>query len=382
MLKKDIFWSFLMLMGIAGGLWGEVFNDDFNASHDYVSQGVAGTNWTELHCSPVIREDLMNVPLQAGLFQVTFSGNHGYVAFDDFSVVSTPPSLKVESFSIIDSEGIKMIRIEPGTFVMGSPESEPGRHPDEIPHQVAITKAFYMAKTEITQQQYIPVMIPNYDPLFISAAGWEHSLPEVHCGGPFFTYSKYYGKRENCPMEGVTWFRAVEFCQKLTEKERRAGRLPEGYVYRLPTEAEWEYACRAGTAAPFNAKGIQGQLFGEDRKGRPIPVKENGHPNTWGLYDMHGNVYEWCLDDYAPYERDDQIDPVGVAPGARKVARGGAYLSGCRIDNVKEPHEDPAARVRFLRSAARNKFLPDVPLGIIGFRIVLAPKINYTRLGQ
>ena len=279
-------------------------------------------------------------------------------------------TLKPSDFEIPDSVGITMIRIEPGTFSMGSPETEPGRAADEAQHTVTISRPFYIAETEITQDQYIPVTIPDYEPLFIRKAGWGTSLPELHSGGPFHTPGPGLEDSSRHPIEGVTWEKAVAFCEKLTERERKAGRLPAGYVYRLPTEAEWEYACRAGTAGAFNATIPLKQFAAAGGLNTTLPVKKGREPNAWGLYDMHGNVYEWCLDWYGDYESGAATDPTGPASGTKKVARGGCYLSGL----VKDRAPDPARDQHCLRSAARGAFQPDFPLPIIGMRIVLAPE--------
>jgi len=280
-------------------------------------------------------------------------------------------TLEAAAYTVPDTSGIRLLRIEPGTFSMGSPAEEAGRSPDETLRQVTISRPFYMAETPITQEQYIPVNIPEYQPLFLFAAAYEHSLPEVHSDGPFHTVSRNIGDSSRHPMEGVTWEMARTFCARLTHRERAAGRLPQGYVYRLPTEAEWEYACRAETEGPFNTDGpLSGFCAGPGLEWTR-PVKEERAPNAWGLYDMHGNVYEWCLDDYAPYGDGPAMDPVASAGDGRKVARGGCYLSG-KLDG-REP--DPARDQRHLRSAARGKFLPDFPLPITGFRIVLGPEL-------
>ena len=188
------------------------------------------------------------------------------------------------------------------------------------------------------------------------------------------------------PMECVTWDKAREFCRKVTERQRKAGRLPKGCVYRLPTEAEWEYACRAGAKGPYNVKGDSDKAdylksakylgsFANVAAGKTMPVGQK-KPNAWGLYDMHGNVYEWCLDWYGAYPRGKAKDPTGPAKGRKKVARGGSF-------NGPAPHSPPGHAARgdsykdagpFLRSAGRYKFNPDVNFyAILGFRVVLGP---------
>ncbi|MFC1600848.1 formylglycine-generating enzyme family protein [Candidatus Sumerlaeota bacterium] len=285
-------------------------------------------------------------------------------------------ALKAKAFEVPDSVGIVMVKIPAGKFTMGSPKGETARADDEVQHKVAISKPFYMARTEITQDQYIPVVIPEYKPLYLDAAGWGWSLPEVHQGGPFITPSKYNPDTTKYAMEGVIWEKAVEFCAKTTERERKAGRLPAGYVYRLPTEAEWEYACRAGTKGAFNTEGHLKYFCVAEGGASNKRVGFERLPNAFGLYDMHGSVYEWCLDWYGPYANGDQVDPVGPATGERRVARGGCFLSG----KIPVGQEADAGRdQRYLRSASRGNFKPELPLGILGFRIVLAPENNYTR---
>lgn len=286
-------------------------------------------------------------------------------------------TLQAKSFEIPDSAGVTMLRIEAGSFLMGSPQEEVARGADEVQHKVTISRPFYMAQTEITQDQYLPVMVPNYKPLFIRAAAFGHSLPEVHQGGPAITESQYLGPTEKNPMDGVTWQKSVKFCKVLTEKERKAERLPEGYAYRLPTEAEWEYACRAGTAGPFNVEGdLKTFCWGPDVPTLKWhkPVKGRRIANAFGLYDMHGNVYEWCLDWYGPYDTKSAKDPTGPAGGEQKVARGGSWGSG----RPQGEDKSDAVRLRYMRSASRNRFPPQRPYSIVGFRPVLAPRVGGT----
>jgi sulfatase modifying factor 1 len=175
----------------------------------------------------------------------------------------------------------------------------------------------------------------------------------------------------------------MRFCKKITDKERTAGRLPKGYVYRLPTEAEWEYACRAGTSGPYSFEGDHSSLrtlnayacFFKSQGYKSLttsPTPASRKPNAWGLYDMHGNVFEWCLDWYAPYPTTTVQDPTGPTNGTERVARGGGVLtfepSDSSLEKLVHPH---------FRSAARYGFPPRTAYQInLGFRIVLAPKIE------
>ncbi len=182
---------------------------------------------------------------------------------------------------VTNSIGMRFQLIPPGEFNMGSPRDEEWHRPDEILHPVTITKPFYMATTEVTQAQWMALMDEN--PSF--------------CEG------------DDLPVETVTWEDAAKFCHKLSDKE--------GVHYRLPTEAEWEYACRAGTITPFYTGETIGtdqanydgnHTYADGRKGvfRERTTKVGRFPpNAWGLCDMHGNVWEWCADWYGDYPQGD-----------------------------------------------------------------------------
>jgi len=206
---------------------------------------------------------------------------------------------------IVNTIDMVLVPIPPGEFLMGSPESEADRLGDETQHLVRITKPFHLSVHEVTQQQYEKVMGKNP--------------------------SSYKGDTK--PVEMVNWDEAVAFCGKLSDEE--------GVEYRLPTEAEWEYACRAGTTTAWcfgdDASGIGEYAWYQDNsKGSTHPVGEL-KPNDWGLYDMHANVWEWCQDWYGhwygAYEKSLKVvsDPTGAAPGDRRsimydrVLRGGAF---------------------------------------------------------
>ncbi|GBU26915.1 hypothetical protein R84B8_00431 [Treponema sp. R8-4-B8] len=241
---------------------------------------------------------------------------------------------------------VGFVWINGGTFTMGSPISEKRRNSDEVKHQVTIS-SFYMGKHEVTQKEYKDVMGTNPSNF----------------------------QEDYLPVWSVTWFNAVEYCNRLSKRE---GLIPAYIIngtnvewnqnatgYRLPTEAEWEYACRAGTTTPFNTgKNITTEQAnynglapynkkykGENRK-KATPVGSFA-PNSWGLYDMHGNVIEWCWDWGGDYLSLAQTNPTGAVYGNDRVARGGGWKSvGSSI-----------------RSASRWFFKPSIGVESVGFRL-------------
>lgn len=285
-------------------------------------------------------------------------------------------SLQAPVFTIPDTGKINMVLIPAGNFAMGSPENEAGRQPDERQHEVTISKPFYMGETEICQKQFLDLMHPDFKPIFARIGPWGHSLPEIHQGGPWKAQGKYHRDPSNDPMENVTWMQAMAFCNKLNAAEKKACRLPFGYAYRLPTEAEWEYACRAGTTGPFNNPRVEEIV--KRKVGAGPNVFANNEVNRFGLFRMHMGVFEWCLDDYGPYPVTN-VDPVVFVNGDRKVARGGddGYFEHPTSKRVLL--EDEAEVRRYVRSASRAHFSPGVPYPIIGFRPVLAPMIEVPR---
>ena len=242
-----------------------------------------------------------------------------------------------------------LVDIPAGTFTMGSPDSELARWTDEGPQTpVTISHAFKMGKYEVTQAEYLSVMGAN---------------------------PSYFPGDLSRPVEQVSWLDASNYCCRLTACEARAGRLPAGYAYRLPTEAEWEYACRAGTTTPFHygneLRSGMANFYGyyEYLAGDPYHYNAGGillgrttsvgsyAPNAWGLYDMHGNVWEWCQDWYGPYSGVSVSDPQGPPTGLDRVIRGGSWSNGAYN----------------CRSAQRVSYDPTYRYNDIGFRVVLAP---------
>ena len=245
---------------------------------------------------------------------------------------STENISPVEHSERTNSIGMKFKLISPGTFKMGSDFSKPPEyltHFESI-HQVTLTQPFLLGMYEVTQDQYQLVI----------------------GGNP----SKHQGLQN--PVERVSWEDAVEFCRKLSElpKEKAAGN-----VYRLPTEAEWEYACRAGAETEF-CFGSNNSALGDyawfrgNSEGQVHPVGQK-KPNAWGLHDMHGNVFEWCQDWHGQYASDSVVDPVGPDTGEFRVMRGGAWV----FDGA------------YCRSAYRLRYHESFASGHVGFRVVWEP---------
>ncbi|MDR0568048.1 MAG: formylglycine-generating enzyme family protein [Spirochaetaceae bacterium] len=240
------------------------------------------------------------------------------------------------------------VRIPAGTFTMGSPECEPERIDNEIPHEITIEE-FYLGAYAVTQQEY-----ERYN-----------DMNPSHFKGP------------KLPVENVNWYEAIAYCNARSTKE---GRMPaytsKGDIirlnrtadgYRLPTEAEWEYACRAGTATPFNTgtaittdqANFDGTYpYSDCPKGtyreKTTPVG-SFPPNPWGLYDMHGNVWEWCWDWFERYDLRRTDNPIGPSCGTSRVIRGGSWGGGAR----------------YLRAAYRCGSGPFARDNYLGFRVAL-----------
>jgi formylglycine-generating enzyme required for sulfatase activity len=255
--------------------------------------------------------------------------------------------------AITNPIGMEFVRIPAGKFRMGSPSEEPVREADEGPQrEVGISREFYLGVYPVTQAQYERIMGTN--PSYFSAGEEGSDRVQGLDTGEF-------------PVEHVTWGDAVEFCRRLSAlpEEQAAGR-----VYELPTEAEWEYACRAGTTAVFNfggeLNGRQANCNGRHPYGgtrtrgpnleRPCVVGMYP-PNAWGLHDMHGNVWEWCSDWYSDqyYRYGEDQDPQGPRRGETRVLRGGSWFSpakDCRAafrswSPPSEGHFYAGFRVRF-----------------------------------
>jgi formylglycine-generating enzyme required for sulfatase activity len=261
------------------------------------------------------------------------------------------------ALTVVDgpSAALGMVAIAPGTYQRGSPVTPLGVPPyfnqanAQPVHPVTISRPFWIGRFEVTQAQYQAVMGSN----------------------PSFYQGSSYPNAAQRPVERVTWNNAVAYCTALTASEQAAGRVPAGYVYRLPTEAEWEYCCRAGTTTEFHFGPtlVCGQAnFGFSYHSNTncfigqTAVVGSYAPNAWGLHDMHGNVWEWCQDGWdgsANYPSGPVTDPV-VASGPFRVLRGGSW-SYFSID---------------CRSAIRFGSAPPNSDLDFGFRVVLAPVLQ------
>ena len=230
---------------------------------------------------------------------------------------------KVEVIDLGKDMKLEMVLVPAGKFKMGSPESEKGHSKAETQHEVTLTKPYYMGKYEVTQEQWESVMGKN----------------------PSDT------KGARLPVTDVSWEECQEFIKKLNAKTDGG--------YRLPTESEWEYACRAGTSTAYSY-GDKLTRSDANIDGDSTKAVGSYKPNAFGLYDMHGNVFEWCNDCYANYPAGAVIDPKGPATGKSRVMRGGSYYWTASI----------------ARSFNRNLIFTPTPSNgndLLGFRLAKTP---------
>lgn len=282
-----------------------------------------------------------------------------------------PAAPKEPAQEITSSIGMKLVRIPAGQFLMGSPKNEEHRLDDELQHEVEITRPFYLGKHEVTVSQY---------KAFVNDTGYRTEGERDGKGGrafdgkefvqkPEFTWKNlHFAQSDDEPVVVVTWSDAVAFCAWLSKKD--------GLTYRLPTEAEWEYACRAGTKTSFNTGAREddlkaaGNIADAALKSKWVDVFwamswNDGFPftapvgkfkaNGFGLHDMHGNVWEWCSDWYGEnyYGLSPRQDPQGPSSGKERVSRGGAW----------------STQPKFCRSAFRDWHEPSYRSDCVGFRV-------------
>ena len=241
---------------------------------------------------------------------------------------------------VTNSIGMELLYIPPGKFTMGSPESEKDRNDDEYPVDVVLSQGFWLGKHEVTQGEFTKVM---------GTTPWK---------------GEEYGKEgANFAASYISHDDAAEFCRKLTESERKSGRLGATQAYALPSEAQWEYACRGGEPTAYSFGATDAKLgefawsaknaYGVDEFAHPVGLKK---PNPFGLYDMHGNVSEWCRDEYNAH-LPGGTNPEVKGPGKKRVLRGGSW----------------AGLSEYCRSAARNPNPPGNRRLNFGFRVSRIP---------
>jgi len=352
------------------------------------------------------------------------------------SYVPLPP-VAVPELSPKDLKLLKrddFVRIEPGVFQMGSPDDEEGRMADEKIHAVTITKPYYIAKYEVTIELWnklLPPLLQRDEKFYLTeeversfirlrdiekkAKSTPKSLqldptkgeftiesleevlsifekrldqqkadaekkkkvswPPKEMDAAFRQFKKFLRRRKNLPITFVSYPQAKSFCWRMTELAWRESSIPREMIYRLPTEAEWEYACRAGLTGVcgledgYQLSGINANVDGSKREdiiGKVqylIAKKKLVHgnrekmiypANAWGIFDMHGNVFEWCHDFYGPYP-DQSTDPTGPIRGKKRVRRGGSF--------VRSAHQS--------RSASRHSVEPSWRGSETGFRLVI-----------
>ena len=290
------------------------------------------------------------------------------------TLASVPAAQKEPEKEITNSSGMKLVLVPSGKFLMGSPAKEEDRGDDEDLHVVEITRPFYLGKHEVTVGQFKG---------FVKDANYRTEAEKDGKGGrafdgkefvqkPEFTWKNlHFTQSDDNPVSVVTWNDALAFCAWLSKKE--------GKTYRLPTEAEWEYACRAGTRTRFNTGDrdddlkAAGNIADAALKAKWLDVFwamswDDGYPftapvgkfkaNAFGLHDMHGNVWEWCSDWYGEdyYGKSPRQDPQGPAKGKERVTRGGAW----------------STQPKFCRSAFRDWHEPGYRSDCVGFRVSTA----------
>ena len=242
--------------------------------------------------------------------------------------------------------GLAVRWIPAGRFTMGSPSYEEGRYPDEIQHEVVLSQGFFMAETECTQGQWEMVMGSN----------------PSRFKGPF--------KGPNRPVESLRWDDAVKYCRKLTAKQRAEGILPSGWEWRLPTEAEWEYAARAGTTGARHGELDKIAWWGGNSGSETHAVGDK-QANAWGLHDMMGNVWEWCSDNFRDYPRGG-VNPMasdGLWPDRDprgQYPSGSVTNPGSMTNPMNGYNPDAVLRggswsfgAEYARSAFRSRYVPD-----------------------
>jgi formylglycine-generating enzyme len=256
--------------------------------------------------------------------------------------------------------------ISAGTFTMGSPPSESLRASDEGPQtRVTLSHGFWLGETPVTIAQWRAVMGVGvrgqlsrvlHDDTRYDFAGVQQTVRDYMHFSLAASPDQYLSYESgDLPMYFVSWNDAMEFCQRLTAREHAAGRLPLRYEYTLPTEAQWEYAARAGTTQATYAPVLDEIAWYDANSAEGYRGKAGPHsvaqkrPNAWGLYDMSGNIWQWCRDWYAAYAGEGVSDPTGPATGSQRVNRGGSFGSAARDERSANRARNPPAEASAFR---------------------------------
>jgi formylglycine-generating enzyme required for sulfatase activity len=306
-------------------------NQDWKISpQEFEAYNIAWKNKTQLPEGEQ-KNILMDDVTRAG-FIASYYEDYYYDETKEGSLRWIPVKGPIENFL-----GMTFVYIFPGSFIMGSPPDELRRDSDEKQHEVILTKGFYIQTTEVTQGQWNALMRTNP--------------------------SNYKNCGEDCPVEQVSWNDIQQFIEILNIKETTS------IEYRLPTESEWEYSARAGTTTAlvngditepncgFDANLNETGWYCGNSNNTTHPIAQKV-PNLWGLFDMQGNVWEWCQDSYGSYPDGVVIDPVGPDTGSYRIFRGGSAVSG---------------NAGYNRSASRNYIKPSVRYSNVGFRLAFWP---------
>lgn len=262
------------------------------------------------------------------------------------------------SVSLKESD-LKFIFVQAGNFIMGcNDETFVGIHAP--PKQISVEQYFWMTSTEVTVEQYREFAIDRTwqgtdENPFRGVSVWGNGMFLLD---ESLSWENVFADNVNNPVAGVSWYDALEFCRWLTERERSMGRLSKNYKYTLPTEVQWEYACKAKDSEA-DVKGNELSCWSsENSNNSPHPVAMK-IPNSWGFYDMHGNVWEWCLDPYTTLIDEQKMDAASNDSQKAKVIKGGSwYNSGS-----------------FCHACFRDGNLPEERVFDIGFRIVCQPTV-------
>ena len=229
--------------------------------------------------------------------------------------------VRIRDLTLPGDVKLRLIWCPEGSFTMGSPKSEPQREDGEDQISVTLTHGFWLGETEVTQSQWQAVM---------GTKPWEEHKPYNPKAGPSHRVGSDY------PASHMFHRQAAEFCAAIDKLQREAGQVEEGWAYTLPTEAQWEYACRAGTTTTYSfgesPKGINDYAWVDLSSQKPVEkyphLVKTKRPNPWGLYDMHGNVWEWCSDrwHFSAAELQGGNDPQGASVGDSHICRGGSWF--------------------------------------------------------